>query len=106
MDKNTNVVIFITSRNEEVPRITTALLRQKKVACINVIDNVSSHFWWQGELDSAQESLLIIKTKASRVETIVTLIKAIHGYDIPEIIALPIVGGNPDYLEWIGKEVK
>ncbi len=106
MDKNTNVVIFITSRNEEVPRITTALLRQKKVACINIIDNVSSHFWWQGELDSAQESLLIIKTKASRVETIVTLIKAIHGYDIPEIIALPIVGGNPDYLEWIGKEVK
>lgn len=106
MNKNTNVVIFITSRNEEAPRITTALLRQKKVACVNVIANVSSHFWWQGELDSAQESLLIIKTKASQVETIVTLIKSIHGYAVPEIIALPIVGGNPDYLEWIGKEVK
>ena len=106
MEKNSNVVIFITSRNEEAPRITTALLRQKKAACVNVIANVSSHFWWQGELDSAQESLLIIKTKASRVKAIVTLVKAIHGYDIPEIIALPIVGGNPDYLEWIGKEVK
>lgn len=106
MEKNANVVIFITSRNEEAPRITTALLRQKKAACVNVIANVSSHFWWQGELDSAQESLLIIKTKASRVEAIVTLIKAIHGYDVPEIIALPIVDGNPDYLEWIGKEVK
>jgi len=106
MEKNANVVIFITSRNEEAPRIADALLKQKKAACVNIIASISSRFWWQGELDSDQESLLIVKTKASLINEIVTLVKGIHSYDVPEIIALPIVGGNPDYLEWIGGEVK
>jgi len=106
MEKNANIVIFITSRNEEAPRIADALLRQKKAACVNIIANVSSRFWWQGKLDSARESLLVIKTKASLINEIVTLVKSIHSYEVPEIIALPIVGGNPDYLEWIRGEVK
>jgi len=70
------------------------------------VPGVSSLFWWQDKLDSAQESLLIVKTKASLLPEIISLVKGIHSYDIPEIIALPIVGGNQDYLEWIGKEVK
>lgn len=60
---------------------------------------VSSLFWWQDKLDSAQESLLIVKTKASLLPEIISLVKGIHSYDIPEIIALPVVGGNQDYLE-------
>ena len=67
---------------------------------------ISSFFWWQDKLDSAQESLLIVKTKTSILNQIVNLVKEHHSYDIPEIIALPIIGGNQDYLEWIGKEVK
>jgi len=63
------------------------------------VPGVSSLFWWQDKLDSAQESLLIVKTKASLLPEIISLVKGIHSYDIPEIIALPVVGGNQDYLE-------
>jgi len=106
MKENANVVVLITSTDEEAHKIAEALLIQKKAACVNVVPGVSSFFWWQDKLDSAQESLLIVKTKASLLNELVTLVREIHSYDVPEIIALPIVGGNKDYLEWIGKEVK
>jgi periplasmic divalent cation tolerance protein len=107
MEGITEVVIFITvGTDEEAKKIANILLSQRKVACVNILPRVSSCFWWHDKLDSAQESLLIIKTKASLLGEIVGLVKEIHSYDIPEIIAMPIVGGNQDYLEWIGKEVK
>ena len=62
-------------------------------------------FWWKGEIDSAQEALLIVKTKTSLLDDVVDLVKEIHSYEVPEVIALPIVGGNADYLEWIDEEV-
>ena len=67
---------------------------------------VSSLFWWQGKLDSAAESLLIVKTRASVLSQVVNLVKQHHSYDVPEVIALPIIGGNQDYLEWMDREVK
>ena len=106
MEESANVVVLITSTDEEAPKIAEALLTQRKAACVNIVPRVSSFFWWQGKLDSAQESLLIVKTKASLLNEIVTLVKGVHSDEVPEIIALPIVGGNQDYLEWIGKEVK
>ena len=107
MEELTYVALFITTATaEEAQRISNVLLGQRMVACVNIVPRVSSFFWWQGKLDSAQESLLIIKTKASLLSEIVKLVREIHSYNVPEIIALPIVGGNQDYLEWIGKEVK
>lgn len=101
------MVLFITTAtDEEAHKIAEALINQRKVACINIIPGVSSLFLWQGKPDSAQESLLIVKTKASRLNEIITLVKRLHCYDVPEIIALPVVGGNQDYLDWIGQEVK
>ena len=107
MEESAYIVLFITTATvEEAQQISKALLNQRKVACINIVPKVSSHFWWQGELDSAKESLMVAKTKASQLNEIVRLVKELHSYEIPEIIALPIVGGNQDYLEWIDKEVK
>jgi periplasmic divalent cation tolerance protein len=107
MKNEKTVVIFITvGTDEEAKKIANILLSQRKVACVNILPRVSSFFWWQDKLDSVQESLLLVKTKAPVVNEIVGLVKEIHSYDIPEIIAVPIVGGNQDYLEWIGKEVK
>ena len=101
------IVLFITaSSSEEAYKIAEVLLNQRKAACVNIVPGVSSLFWWQDKIDSAQESLLIVKTKASLLPEIISLVKGIHSYDVPEIIALPIVGGNQDYLEWIDKEVK
>jgi periplasmic divalent cation tolerance protein len=107
MEEFAYIVLFITTATtNEAQRISKVLLEQKKVACVNIVPRVSSLFWWENKLDSAHESLLIVKTKASLLNEVVGLVREIHSYDIPEIIALPIVGGNKDYLEWIGKEVE
>ncbi len=107
MEENAGVVILITtSADEEARKIADVLLTQRKVACVNIVPMVNSLFWWQGKIDSSQESLLIIKTKASLLDEIVTLVREVHSYEVPEIIALPLVGGNQDYIEWMDKEVK
>ncbi len=108
MNGNTEfVVLFITTATaKEAQRISRVLVEQRKAACVNIVPRVSSLFWWQDKLDSTQESLLIVKTKTSLLNELVRLVKEIHSYDIPEIIALPIIGGNQDYLEWVGKETK
>ena len=101
------VVLFITTgADEEAQLISRVLLEQRKAACVNIVPRVSSLFWWQGKIDSARESLLVVKTRASLVDEVVALVKEIHSSDIPEIIALPIVGGNRDYLDWVGKELE
>lgn len=100
------VVLITTATEEEAHSIAELLLKQRKVACVNIVPGVDSLFWWQGKLDSARESLLIVKTKASALHEIVNLVKQVHSYEIPEIIALPIIGGNEDYLKWLNSEVK
>ena len=107
MKEASEIVVFITTATKkEAHRIADLLLNERKAACANIVPKISSIFWWHGNLDSAQESLLMVKTKASQLNEIVRLVKELHSYDIPEIIALPIVGGNQDYLDWIDKEVK
>jgi len=99
------VVVFVTtSSEEEAEKIASLLLEQRKAACVSVIPRVRSRFWWQGELDSAQESLLIIKTRAALIPEITDIVKKTHSYTVPEIVALPIVAGNQDYLDWVDKE--
>ena len=106
MEKSTYIVVFITAATgEEAQQISRTLLERKKAACINIIPEVNSRFWWEGKLDAEKESLLIVKTKASLLPEIIDLVKGVHSNVVPEIIALPIIGGNQDYLDWINKEV-
>jgi periplasmic divalent cation tolerance protein len=104
-DDSGKVVVFVTaSSEEEAEKIASLLLEKRKAACVNVIPRVSSRFWWQGRLDSAQESLLIIKTRAALVPELTDMVKKAHSYSVPEIVAVPIVAGNPDYLDWLDQE--
>ena len=106
MEKSTYIVLFITAATgEEAQQISRTLLERKKAACVNIIPEVHSRFWWEGKLDADKESLLIVKTKASLLPEIIDLVKGVHSNVVPEIIALPIIGGNQDYLDWIDKEV-
>ena len=101
------VVILVTAGNrEEAEVIADVLLEQNRAACVNIVLAVDSHFLWQGKLEAGQEVLLIIKTQASLVDEVTNLVKTIHSYDVPEIIALPIIGGNPEYLAWIDTETE
>jgi len=85
--------------------IAGALLKNRLVACSNIIDNVSSRFWWNGKIDKADESLVIVKTKRDRFPEIEREVKRLHSYDIPEIIAMPVVAGSKDYLDWVKNSV-
>jgi|TARA_B100001971_G_C18223720_1_gene558905 periplasmic divalent cation tolerance protein len=105
MKQSAYVVLFITTADdEEAQLISRVLLEQRKAACINIVPKVSSLFWWQDKIIQAEESLLVIKTRVKLLDEIVLLVKEVHSNDVPEIIALPIVGGSQDYLEWIGEE--
>jgi periplasmic divalent cation tolerance protein len=107
MKNEEHVVIFINANTDkEAQDVAKALLNNKLAACVNIVPKISSLFWWNNKLDSAKERLLIVKSKTFLLHEIVRLVKDVHSYEIPEIIALPIVGGNPDYLNWISKEVK
>jgi periplasmic divalent cation tolerance protein len=106
MKQQNYIVVFITARdNEEAEKIAKALLKRRQAACVNIVPGVSSHFWWKDKLDTAQESLLVIKTKDILLPDIIKSVKKIHSYSIPEIIALPITGGNQEYLDWIDSEI-
>lgn len=106
MESSALVVLITVSNDDEAGKIADKLLAQKLAACVNIVPRVDSLFWWQGKIEAAVEKLLIVKTKASRLDDIIDLVKGMHGYEVPEIIALPVVGGNQDYLEWMDKEVK
>ena len=106
MEDTRYVVILVTAgTSDEARKIADVLLEKRKAACVSIVPGVSSRFWWRGRLDSAEESLLIVKTRASSLNEIITLVRETHSYEVPEIIALPVVGGNPDYLEWLDREV-
>ena len=106
MEKPEQVVVFITTATgEEAHKIAGILMEQKKAACINIIPIVHSQFWWEGHQESGEESLLIVKTRAAILPELITIVKQGHSNTVPEIIALPIIGGNAEYLDWINREV-
>jgi len=107
MAKPAYIVVFITASSyEEARKIADALVSQRKAACVNIVPRVNSLFWWKGKIEDAEESLLVVKTRAKLFSEVVSTVKGIHSYEVPEIIALPVVDGNPDYLKWINEETE
>ena len=101
------IVIFITCANkDEAEKIASGLIGAKLAACVNVVPGVESLFWWENKLDRAAEVLLIVKSKKTALTKIIKKVKSLHSYSTPEIIALPIVAGDKDYLKWVGDCVK
>lgn len=101
-----HTVVFVTaSGKKEAQRIARALIKEKLAACVNIIDKVDSLFWWKGKVDRSREALLVIKTKKGLAPRLIKKIRALHSYNVPEIIGLPIVFGNKAYLGWIDESV-
>ena len=97
------LVLVTTPTMEEGERIAHILLNAKKAACVNIVPAVLSRFWWQGKIDSADEALLMVKTRAPLLEELIRLVKENHSYEVPEVIALPISAGNEDNLRWLAE---
>ncbi len=98
------MVLVTASSEAEAKQIGRALLDERLAACVNVLPRVDSMYWWQGKIESAAEVLLIVKTTRTQLEAVIASVKHRHSYEVPEIIALPVVGANPDYLAWIDRE--
>jgi len=102
MDQTSAIIIFITaSSSEEAQNIATALVEEKLVACVNIIPQIRSIYWWEGKVCQDDEVMLISKTKQSLFTLLMDRVKALHSYEVPEIIAFPISEGSPEYLSWI-----
>jgi len=95
------IVLVTASSKEEANKIARGLLEEKLAACVNILAGLESRFWWQGKIDSAQEVLLVIKTRKTLFNKLAKKVKSLHSYTVPEIIALPIISGNKAYLDWI-----
>ncbi len=99
------VVVLITIPVEKGQELTDFIVENKLGACVNVVPEVSSVYWWKGKVEKDKEALLVVKTLASKFGQLVEKVKEVHPYTVPEIIALPIVAGNEDYLRWIEESI-
>lgn len=106
MESNYIVVLVTTADRVEAEGITQALLSEKLIACANIIYPVTSFFQWKGKIDCSQECLVVMKSKMELFELLVKAVKSLHSYQVPEILALPIVGGSEAYLGWMGEALK
>ena len=102
-----NIVVLITAKNvSQAKKISQALIKEHCAACVNIVSGVQSFFWWQGKVDVAAETLMIVKTKKSCFKKVVTMVKKLHSYQTPEVIALPIIDGERAYLKWLEMSCK
>ncbi len=103
----TSTMIYITaSSRDEALRIGRIVVGDRLAACANVLPGVTSVFLWQGEVQEEGETSLILKTRSELVERLTRRVKELHSYDCPCVVALPITGGNPDFLQWIAEETR
>ena len=101
------VVVLITAASqEEARRLADALLATRLAACVSILPRVNSFFWWQGTREAAEEHLLMVKTVSSLLSPLIETVKSVHSYAVPEVVALPVIGGNQDYLDWVTRETR
>lgn len=102
LSKITEVAVFITVPNEdEGAVIAKALVESRLAACVNIVKNIRSIYSWQGKIEDDSEVLMIAKTRRKLFSDLESRVKELHSYDVPEIIAVPIVSGSGDYLKWL-----
>ncbi|HJY85103.1 MAG TPA: divalent-cation tolerance protein CutA [Candidatus Binatia bacterium] len=100
------IVILVTAGSEaEAEKIARALVEEQLVACVNILSPIRSIYRWQGQVADDREWLLLIKTRAERFAAVESRVKALHSYQIPEVIALPVVAGAEGYLRWLQESV-
>lgn len=106
MENSYIMVIVTASSKQEAEKIAHQLLEEKMIACANIVGPVSSHFHWAGKIDKAEEYLMLMKSRAELFEALSAKVKALHSYEVPEIIALPVLKGSAAYLDWLSNSLK
>lgn len=99
-------VVTTVASEEDAREIVRAVVSQRLAACGQVGGPIHSTYWWQGELESSQEWLCILKSSRERTAALIEQLRNVHPYDVPEILAVPVTDGNPDYLNWLRSELR
>jgi periplasmic divalent cation tolerance protein len=100
------VVLVTVSGKKEAEYIAQKLLEDKLIACANIIGPVSSHFHWEGKLEQAEEFFVLIKSRLDLFEELSERVKILHSYEVPEVLALPVIKGSKAYLDWLDGTLK
>ena len=98
------VVLSTCGSEEEATRIARRVLEQRLAACVSLIPQIRSFCWWHDKIENSTEYLLLIKTTRPLFEKVRVLLESSHSYELPEVLALPVIEGSPNYLNWIENE--
>jgi periplasmic divalent cation tolerance protein len=100
------MIVFITAPSKEIGKqIAAALVEQRLAACVNILGPINSIYTWEGKICDDEEMLLIAKSRTDLIASrLIPAVQAIHPYQVPEIIAVPVAGGLPSYLDWVMHE--
>jgi periplasmic divalent cation tolerance protein len=101
LEKAYIIVMVTTASKQEAEKIAQSVLKERLIACANIIGPVSSFFHWSGKMEKAEEYLIFMKSRKDLFEKLAETVKALHSYEVPEIIVLPIVEGSKAYLDWL-----
>ena len=101
MKDNYIIVLVTTASKDEAEKIIQHLLDARLIACANIIGPVYSFFRWSGKVEKAEECLMLMKSRKDLFEKLAEAVKAMHSYEVPEILALPVVEGSKAYLDWL-----
>lgn len=99
-------VLTTLENRDDAEKIARALVEKRIAACVQIMGPLTSFFQWQGKLDSAEEFLCVIKSRSDLFQEMETIIKSMHPYEVPEILATPITKGNKDYLSWLAETLE
>ncbi len=105
-EKGKYAVVLITVPPRSADDIARKLVERKLVACVNIVRDIKSLYWWEGKVVEDDEALLICKTRQDLLQELMDYVKEIHPYSVPEILALGVSLGNPEYLEWVKGSTK
>lgn len=100
------IVLITASTNDEAERIGTSLVEEHLAACVNIMPGIRSIFYWEGKRQVEQEIILLCKSRQQLLDELISRVKELHSYTVPEILALPVIGGSVDYLSWLQDTTK
>ena len=98
--------ITTTETKTDAQAIASAVIEKRLAACVQIVGPITSTYWWQGEIETAEEWLCIIKSRQDLYPALEETILKVHPYDVPEILAVPVVTGHKDYLKWLDGELE
>ena len=101
------LIVYITAPNEEeAAKIAKILVEERLAGCVNIVKDIRSIYAWQGKIEDEKEVLMIVKTRLELFSALTSKVKELHSYTVPEVIAMPIVDGSPEYIEWLQKATR